>query len=74
MPQINGEVGRGQRCAYKPVPSAGRADSYVELVSALDRIGHVARAAGVEDGGGMRLKIDHDVSGFRGGGLRYTYG
>lgn len=68
MPQINGEVARGQRCAYKPVPSASWADFYVELISTLDRIGHVARVAGVEDGGGMRLKIDHDISGFGGGG------
>ena len=68
MPQINGEVTRGQRRAYEPVPSASWADSYVELISTLDRVGHIARVAGVEDGGGMRLKVDYDVSGFRGGG------
>lgn len=81
IPQINGEVACGQRRAYEPVPSASWANFDVKLIRAPDCVGHVARVAGVEDGGGMRLKIDHDVSGFLGrrkgvgcvdGGLRMS--
>lgn len=64
MPQINGEVARRQRRAHKPVPSASWADFDVELVSTLDRVRHVPSVAGVEDGGGMRLEIDHNISRF----------
>jgi len=63
MPQINGEVARGQRRAHETVPSASWADFHVELIRTLDCIGHVGRVAGIEDGDRMRLKIDHDISG-----------
>ena len=70
MSQINGEIARGQRRAHETVPSASWTDFDVELICTLDCVGHVARVAGVEDGGGMRLKIDHDISV---GGLRYLW-
>lgn len=65
--QINGEVARGQRCTHESVPSTSWADFDVKLVSTLDCICHVLRVAGVKDGGGMRLEIDHNVSRFGGG-------
>ena len=61
MGQINGKIARGERRPHGSVPPACWADFDFKLVGALDRVHHVASAAGVEDGCGVGLVIDHDV-------------